>query len=125
MLRYFFLGNRGNLPLFPPIDVLRQDETGIYAWVAAGYVHREYAGKVAFFWASERRDSRRALWGKVNTGGKSGGEFFIIPGGHFGMIDEHLSLLTAQLKMCLEKAQKPDFSGALPLSDEEASKEKG
>lgn len=124
ILRYFFLGNGGNLPLFPPVDVLRQDETGIYAWVAAGYLHREYAGKVVFFWASEKRDSRRALWGKVNTGEKSGSEFFVIPGGHFGMIDEHLAFLSAHLKMCLEKTLVPEVSGAL-VSSEKGSMLKG
>ncbi len=103
LLRY---RNWGHLPLFSTTEALRQDGTGIYAWVAAGYTHCQYPGKVTFFWASEKCDSRRALWGKVNTEGKNKGEAYVIPGKHFDLISDNLHMLSAQLRKCVEKAQR-------------------
>ena len=98
--------NWGLLPLFSSTEALRQDGTGIYAWVAAAYTPRQYPGKVTFFWASEKRDSRRALWGDVNTQGENEGEAIVIPGEHFDLILDNLNMTSAQLRMCVEKAQR-------------------
>ena len=103
-LRWSFPRNWGQLPFFPPRNALREDETGVYSWVAAAYQHRQYPGKVTFFWASIKRNSRRALWGEVNTRGEQDGESYVIPGEHFDLILDHLHLTAAQLKPCVEEA---------------------
>lgn len=103
-IRWLFPRNWGKLPLYPSRQMLRQDETGVYSWVAAAYQHREYPGKATFFWASVKRNSRRALWGQVNAQGKYDAESYIIPGSHFDLIIDHLHLTTAQLRACLERA---------------------
>ncbi|HEY1353928.1 MAG TPA: amino acid adenylation domain-containing protein [Ktedonobacteraceae bacterium] len=104
-IRWTFPRNWGTLPLFPSREALRQDETGVYSWVAAAYRHREYPGKVTFLWASVKRNSRRALWGEVNTRGAHPGESYIIPGSHFDLILDHLHLTAARLRKCLTGAQ--------------------
>ncbi|MEO7020419.1 MAG: amino acid adenylation domain-containing protein [Ktedonobacteraceae bacterium] len=106
LIRFLFPKNWGQLPLCPSRHELRQDETGVYTWVAASYQHQPYPGKATFFWASIKRNSRRALWGQVNTQNEQDGEAYVIPGDHFELIIEHLHLTSAQLKICLEKAQK-------------------
>lgn len=105
LIRLTFPKNWGNLSLWPSGRELRQDETGIYTWVAAGYQHRHYPGKVTFFWAGAPRESRRGLWGPVNTQNEHDGEVHIIPGEHFDLIIDHLHLTSAQLRLCLDKAQ--------------------
>ncbi len=105
-IRFLFPRNWGKLPLCPAKQELRQDETGIYSWVAADYHHQPYPGKVTFFWANVKRNSRRALWGKVNTQSEQDGEEHVIPGDHFDLILDHLHLTSAQLRVCLEQAQK-------------------
>lgn len=106
LIRLTFPKNWGQLPFSRTRQELRQDETGIYAWVAADYQHHAYPGKATFFWASIKLNSRRALWGKVNTEREQDGEAYVIPGGHFDLILEHLHLTAAQLRKCLEKAQR-------------------
>ncbi len=105
-IRWAFPKYWGKLPLYPSRQALRQDETGIYSWVAADYRHREYPGKVTFLWASGKRESRRALWGQVNTQGEYGGESYTIPGNHFDLIMDNLHLTAAQLRECLERVQQ-------------------
>jgi amino acid adenylation domain-containing protein len=95
-----------SLAVFPGPAVLRQDGTGIYGWLAANYIHREYPGKATFFWASEKRDSRRIAWGNVN---KDQCEVHIIPGGHYDLITNNLSILTSQLCECLNNVDQPGF----------------
>lgn len=102
-IRWTFPANWGQLPFYPSREALRQDETGIYSWVAAAYRHRQYPGKVTFLWASLRRNSRRALWGAVNTREEHGAESYVIAGSHFDLIMDHLQLTAAQLRECLEK----------------------
>lgn len=104
-IRWAFPRNWGKLPLYPSRQALRQDETGIYSWVAADYQHRQYPGKVTFLWARAKRDSRRALWGQVNTQDEHGGENYIIPGSHFDLVTDQLHLTAAQLRECLERVQ--------------------
>jgi amino acid adenylation domain-containing protein len=104
-IRQTFPKNWGTLPLYPSTEVLRQDETGVYSWVAAAYRHRTYPGKVTFLWASVQRNSRRALWGQVNTQSEHQGESYIIPGSHFDLIIDHLHLTAAQLRECLKRVQ--------------------
>jgi len=105
VIRWTFPANWGRLPFYPSRQALRQDETGIYSWVAAAYRHRQYPGKVTFFWASVRRNSRRALWGAVNTRPEHGAESYVIAGSHFDLILDHLHLTAAQLRGCLEKTR--------------------
>jgi amino acid adenylation domain-containing protein len=104
-IRRAFPSNWGKLPLYPSRQVLRQDETGVYSWVAAAYRHRQYPGKVTFLWASVKRNSRRALWGQVNTQEEHGAESYVIPGSHFDLIMDHLHLTAARVRECLEKVQ--------------------
>ena len=59
-----------------------------------------------FFWAMEKRDSRRALWCKIDTECAEGKEIYIIPGGHYDLIDENIHLLSEQLSKCLTAAQR-------------------
>ncbi len=106
ILRFPVRKDARQLSLFPTVETLRQDETGIYAWIAADYLHRPYPGKVTFFWAKEKRDSRRALWGKINTECAEGGEMHIIPGEHYGLIDENIHLLSEQLSKCLKETPR-------------------
>lgn len=109
MIRWAFPRNWGQLPFYPSRDVLREDETGVYSWVAADYHHRQYPGKVTFLWASIKRNSRRALWGKINTQSEQDGESYVIPGEHFDLILDRLHLTAAQMCVCLERAQcKPE-----------------
>lgn len=110
LIRFLFPKNWGRLALWPSKRKLRQDETGVYTWVAAAYQHRQYPGKVTFFWASLKRNSRRTLWGSVNTQSAQDGEVNVIPGDHFDLIIDHLHLTSAQLRICLEKAQKTALS---------------
>lgn len=110
LIRFTFPKNWNRLPFWPSRRELRQDETGVYSWVAASYHHRPYPGKVTFFWASIKRNSRRALWGQVNTQSEHDGEAHIIPGDHFDLIIDHLHLTSAQLRVCLEKAQRTAIS---------------
>ncbi len=106
LIRLTFPKNWGQLPFARTRQELRLDETGIYAWAAAAYQHRAYPGKVTFFWASVKHNSRRALWGKVNTERVQDGEAYIIPGEHFDLILKHLHLTAVQLRKCLEKVQR-------------------
>jgi amino acid adenylation domain-containing protein len=104
-IRQAFPRNWGKFPLYPSRQQLRQDETGVYSWVAAVYQHRQYPGKVTFLWASIRRNSRRALWGQVNIRQEDSAESYVIPGSHFDLIMDHLHLTAAQLRACLDKVQ--------------------
>ncbi|MGH2510094.1 MAG: thioesterase domain-containing protein, partial [Ktedonobacteraceae bacterium] len=106
LIRFLFPKNWGQLLFWPSKHELRQDETGVYTWVAACYQHRQYPGKATFFWASIKRNSRRALWGQINTQGAHDGEAHVIPGDHFDLIIDNLHLTSAQLRICLEKAQQ-------------------
>lgn len=106
LIRLTFPRNWGTLPLYPSRQELRQDETGVYSWVAADYRHREYPGKVTFLWASVKRNSRRSLWGAVNTRGEYEGESYTIPGSHFDLITDQLHLTAARLQACLQSVQE-------------------
>ena len=110
ILRFLVRKDARQLALFPKIERLREDETGIYSWIAADYFHRPYPGNVTFFWAREKRDSRRVQWGKINTECAEGGEIHVIPGEHYGLIGENIHLLSEQLSKCLTAAQGSEVS---------------
>lgn len=87
---------------------LRQDWMGLFVWSFSQYPPRLYPGKVAFFWAANDT-KRRKMWPKVvKTRGE--GEVYVIPGTHMGLVTDQLHLLSAQLRVCLDKVQAATLS---------------
>ncbi len=91
--------------LVPSAGSLRQDWTGIYNWVASGYLPDPYSGKITFFWAGEDLPFRSVGWRKVAEAKGGEVEVHLIPGNHITSRTEHLHILAEHLSMCLSKAQ--------------------
>ena len=91
--------------VIPRREVLRQDWSGLYDWVAAGYLPRSYPGKITFFW-TEEEPFRTEEWRQVMEAKTEGNEveIHIIPGNHLTSRTEHLPVLAEQLRTCLGKA---------------------
>jgi amino acid adenylation domain-containing protein len=84
----------------PSIESLRQDWPSIYRWVASGYTHKHYPGKVTLFWSSESYP-RRGEWhrdGKIDEV-----ETHVIPGTHKTCRTQYLDALAECLRMVLSK----------------------
>jgi hypothetical protein len=86
----------------PPAEALRQDWISMFTWMVSDYARpRPYAGKVTYFWAHDDLERRRA-WPKVAEAHEA--EVHVIPGTHYSLITDHLHVLSAQLRLSLDKA---------------------
>ena len=88
--------------LTPAPEALRYQWSGIYRYVAAGYLSGSYPGKITLFWSTEGA-SLNEKWCK--TIGVKEVEVQVIPGTHKGWKTENLHLLADRLKGSLSKMQ--------------------
>ena len=89
--------------LFPRVEVLRQDYSAVYDWVAMRYTPPSlYPGKITFFWDSEE-PWRRTGWRKAAETNEI--EVHIIPGRQMPMRTQYLHILAEHLEVCLRKVQ--------------------
>ena len=92
--------------VIPSNEILRQDWSAIYDWVASGYLPHSYPGKIMFFWTDEE-PLRRERWRKLIDAKTKANEVevHIIPGNHITSRTQYLPVLAEQLRLCLSKAQ--------------------
>ncbi len=88
--------------MIPPAEALRHQWSGIYRWIAAGYMPAHYAGKLTLFWSSESF-SHTVDWRAVT--GASEVADYVFPGTHMSCKNENLHLLADRLRQCLDDAQ--------------------
>src|SRR5205823_9639766 len=88
--------------IIPAREALRYQWSGMYRYVAAGYLSGPYPDKITLFWSTEGA-SLNEEWCKA-TGVKEV-EVQVIPGTHKGWKTENLHLLAKRLKVCLTKVQ--------------------
>jgi amino acid adenylation domain-containing protein len=88
--------------IFPPSEALRHQWSGIYRWIAAGYMPGPYHGKLTHFWSTESF-SRTVDWRKVTEAKEV--TSFVFPGKHMSCQNENLYLLAERLSECLNEAQ--------------------
>ena len=87
----------------PPQVALRYQWSGIYRWVASGYMPGPYPGKLTLFWSSEGFSDAldwRALSGSSEV------EDYIFPGTHMSCKNENLHVLAERLSRSLQEVQR-------------------
>lgn len=94
--------------LFPAAEALRQDWMAMFVWAVAGYLPRQYPGRMTYLFAHENPDSRKLWWGKVAE--TENVEIHTIPGTHETCRTEYLHDLAECLKVCLNKAEEAALS---------------
>jgi len=88
----------------PPAKVLRQQWSGIYRWVAAGYVPRAYTGKATFLWSS----AEFPIFARYKQAAQQA-EIHVFPGTHMGWKTQNLPLLAEQMRIYLNQAHQEAF----------------
>jgi amino acid adenylation domain-containing protein len=88
--------------LAPEKEALRYQWSGMYRYVAAGYLSGSYPGKITLFWSTEGANLNKK-W--CETIGVKEVEIQVIPGTHKGWKTENLHLLADRLKVSLSKIQ--------------------
>lgn len=95
---------RLNLPLFPSVELLRQNWIGIFLWLTSRYRPRPYPGKLFYLWSLGEPSNRRVgRWGRVTKAREV--EIRRIPGTQTTCRTEHLGALAQALCLCLDKAR--------------------
>ena len=94
--------------LLPAAEALRQDWMAMFVWAVAGYLPRQYPGRMTYLFAHENPDSRNLWWGKVAE--TENVEIHTIPGTHETCRTEYLHDLAECLKVCLNKAEEAALS---------------
>jgi hypothetical protein len=79
---------------FPPVDALRKDYVGVFAWLTAGYLPTPYPEEITFFW-SQAEPGIKAAWLKVTTIRER--EAQIIPGTHMACVTKYIHILAEKL----------------------------
>jgi len=90
-------------PIFPATEVLQQDYSAVYDWIAMRYVPADfYPGKITFFWDSE--EPYKAGWRKVTEVNEV--EVHVLPGTQLASRTKYLHVLAECLRACLNKVQE-------------------
>ncbi len=101
--------NKGSLALsrlkahIPPVEALRHQWSGIYRWIAAGYVPGPYPGKLTLFWSSEGF-RQQVNWRQISRAKEV--EDLVFPGTHMSCKNENLHILAERLSTCLNGVQE-------------------
>lgn len=91
---------REKLNVIPPrARVLRQQWSGIYRWVAAGYVPGPYTGKATFLWSSDEY-SVFARYKHV----AQNADIQVVSGTHMGWKTDNLAILSEKMRGYLNQA---------------------
>jgi hypothetical protein len=89
-------------PIFPAVEVLRQDYSAVYDWIAMYYAPADfYPGKIAFFWDSD--EPYKAGWRKVTEVNEV--EVHVLPGSQLASRTRYLHVLAECLGASLSKVQ--------------------
>ena len=90
-------------PIFPAAEVLRQDYSAVYDWIAMRYVPADfYSGKITFLWDSD--DPYKAGWRKATEDNEV--EVYVLPGSQLASRTTYLHVLSERLRICLSKTQE-------------------
>ncbi len=93
---------RHKLTIVPPrASVLRQQWSGIYRWVAAGYAPGPYTETATFLWSSAEFSGFTRYKQAAQQA-----EIQVFPGTHMGWKTNNLSLLAEQMHRYLEQAHQ-------------------
>ena len=107
------LGRTGNVPrslrkrlnvLPPRASVLRQQWSGIYRWVAAGYIPGSYTASATFLWSSDEHHVFAHYKHKAKKA-----EVQVIPGTHMGWKTQNLVILAEKMRTYLSSSQQTSF----------------
>jgi thioesterase domain-containing protein len=89
--------------LFPTVNALRYQWSGIYRWISADYMPGPYPGKLTCFWSGEVFADHKD-WHRVS--GTNEVEDYVFPGTHVSSKNENLYILAERLSACLNEVQE-------------------